>query len=78
MIDNIDTNLLAELSEEEREVAIKILKQYAEAGISETFTALQNADFEEVPVDIHTFLHDRRYLGNALYDADGKFTVYPY
>ena len=52
MIDNIDTSLLAELSEEEREVAIKILKQYAEAGISETFTALQNADFEEVPVDI--------------------------
>lgn len=31
-----------------------------------------------MPVDIYTFMHDKKYLGNALYDADGRFTVYPY
>ena len=35
------------------------------------------SDYDEAPVDIHTFLHDKRYLGNALYDK-GKFTVFPY
>ena len=70
--------LLKSLSEEERELALQILKEYGEEGTSKTYDELLYSDFEEIPVDIHTFLHDRRYLGNALYDADGRFTVYPY
>lgn len=70
--------LLNSLSEEERKIALQILKEYGEEGSSETYDKLLYEDFEEVPVDIHTFLHDRRYLGNALYDADGRFTLYPY
>ena len=23
-------------------------------------------------------MHEKRYLGNALYDADGRFTIFPY
>ena len=29
-------------------------------------------------MDITTFIHNRRYLGNGLTDADGRFTVFPY
>ena len=67
-----------ELSEEERKVAIEILKQYAQEGNSSLLKELKYADFEEIPVDIHTFLHDKKYLGNALYDQDGRFTLFPY
>lgn len=35
-------------------------------------------DYAEIPVDIHTFLHEEQYLGAALYDKEGRFTLYPY
>lgn len=35
-------------------------------------------DYAEIPVDIHTFLHEKQYLGEALYDKEGRFTLYPY
>jgi len=66
------------LSEEEKKVAIEILKQYSQEGKSPILDDLKYADFEEIPVDIHTFLHDKKYLGNALYDQDGRFTLFPY
>ena len=69
---------LNSLSEEEKKVALDILKQYAQEGNSTILEELKYADFEEIPVDIHTFLHDKKYLGNALYDQDGRFTLFPY
>ena len=66
------------LSEEEKKVALEILKQYSQEGKSSLLDDLKYADFEEIPVDIHTFLHDKKYLGNALYDQDGRFTLFPY
>ena len=36
------------------------------------------SDYEEIPVDIETFLHDSRYLGKGLVNEEGKFTVYQY
>lgn len=69
---------LESLSEEERKVALEILKQYKEAGKSDLFNSLVYQDYEEIPVDIKTFLHDKKYLGNALYDQDGRFTLFPY
>lgn len=78
---NLDKNIekkLEGLNEEERKVALEILKQYEEDGKSDLFDSLIYQDYEEVPVDIKTFLHDKRYLGNALYDQDGRFTLFPY
>ena len=67
------------LSEEEKKVALDILRQYSVEGKSELFDRLKyGGDFDEIPVDIHTFLHDKKYLGNALYDKDGRFTLFPY
>ena len=75
---NIDLSALDGLSPEERELALSILKEYANKGTSDTFDMLKYADYEEVPVDIETFLHDRNYLGGGLYDNEGRFTMYPY
>lgn len=66
------------LTEKEREVAIEILKQYASQGNSELLGELKYADYEEIPVDVHTFLHDKKYLGRGLYDNEGRFTLFPY
>ena len=74
----LQLNELKGLSEQEKKLALEILNQYSQEGQSKLFDSLKYQDFEEIPVDIHTFLHDRKYLGNALYDPEGRFTVFPY
>ena len=66
------------LSAEERNAVLKILGEVKSSGNSKTLDAIKYKDFDEVPVDIITFMHDKRYLGNALYDPEGRFTVFPY
>lgn len=75
---NFDQEKFNKLSTEEQKVVLQILKEYSKTGKSELLDSLQSMEWDEFPVDIHTFLHDKRYLGNALYDAEGKFTVFPY
>ena len=75
---NIDLSALEGLSPEERKLAFEMLTEIAKTGKSDLLDRLKYGDFEEIPVDIHTFLHDKRYLGNGLYDQDGRFTLFPY
>ena len=77
-IQNVDLSVLNSLSPEERKLAIEMLKEIADTGKSELLEKMKYGDFEEIPVDIHTFLHDKRYLRNGLYDQDGRFTLFPY
>lgn len=70
--------ILNNLSEDERKAALEILKQISDNGVSDRLNSLMLEDWAEIPVDIETFLHDRRYLGNALYDQEGNFTLFPY
>ena len=70
--------LLKSLSEEERELALQILKEYGEEGSSETYDKLLYEDYKERPVDIETFLKDDNYMGQAWKDAEGNFKMYPY
>lgn len=69
---------LKNLSEEERELALNILKEYSQTGESQKFTDLLYSDYKEIPVDIETFLKDDNYLGKAWKDATGKMKLYPY
>ena len=69
---------LQALNSQEREIATKILKEFAAEGKSQTLMDLYYTDYEEIPVSIEEFLHNRKYLGNALYDPDGHFTLFPY
>jgi hypothetical protein len=72
------SNELNNLSEKERELALKILKEMSTGGTSQTYNDLLYSDYEEIPVDIETFLRDPKYLGKGLINEEGKFTVYPY
>lgn len=77
MISN-DFKELENLSEKERELALKILQQMSSEGSSSLYNDLIYADYDEIPVDINTFLTDARYLGKGLINDEGKFTVFPY
>ena len=69
---------LETLNEEERRVAVEILNQFSKNGNSELYNNILYNDYEEIPVDIETFLKDPLYLGNGLVNEEGKFTVFPY
>ena len=72
---NID---LENLTEEEREAVVQILKEMTENGVSNKMNDILLEDYKEIPVDIETFIHDPLYLGRGLMNAEGKFTLFPF
>lgn len=66
------------LSEKELKYALEIISQFSKEGKSDVLDKLKYEDYREIPVDIETFLHDPYYLGKALINDEGKFTVFPY
>lgn len=77
-LDTIDTSALNGLSEAERKAALSMLAEISETGRSKALEEMEYADYEEIPVDIGTFLTDPEYLGRGLTNEEGKFTVFPY
>lgn len=78
MAENKGIELLNTLSDEERKVALSILSELSSKGTSKAYDELVYQDYDEIPVGISTFLHDKRYLGNGLIDSNGRFTLFPY
>ena len=72
------SEILNSLTEEERKIALDILKQFSETGKSDKFDDIKYADFNEIPVDIETFIKDPKYLGNAWTDSEGHLKLYTY
>ena len=69
---------LETLTEDERKIALQILDDFSHEGSSDLYNKLIYADYNEVPVDIETFLKDEQYLGKAWHDASGKFKMYDF
>lgn len=76
--DLLQNEALKSLSPEEQEYALKMLREISEKGFSEEFNKLLYEDYEEIPVTIEEFLHTPKYLGRALINEEGKYTLYPY
>lgn len=68
---------LNNLSEKEREYVLSILKDISN-GDSSSYSDLMYEEYEEIPVDIETFITDDKYMGQAWKDAEGKLKLYPY
>lgn len=64
MSDILNSGVFDGLSEEERAIALKILNEYKDNGQSNTLTEIYEEDYEEIPVDIDTFIEDDRYIGS--------------
>lgn len=71
-------DILKDLPEEERKAVLSMLKDIADKGYSEQYNEILYDDYEEIPVDIHTFLHNENYLGKGLTDEEGRFTLFAY
>ena len=78
MPNELEFQELNNLSESEKQYALQILQELNKSGYSEKYNQLLYADYDEIPVDIHTFLHDPQYLGSGLINEEGKFTLFPY
>lgn len=83
MMPNDITNKLKGLTEEERKLALTILHQIATDGQSSILEDLKYNDFDEIPVDIETFLDDDKYLAKGIWMYDEisgqKYcTLFPY
>ena len=81
--DQLDLKILDQLSPEERAAALEILQQYATSGKSDLLDNWQHADWDEIPVDIDTFLDDDKYLGRGIWSTDQdtgekRCTLFPY
>lgn len=82
-IDLTKLDAFKNLNEDERKLAMEILTQVAENGQSDILDALKYNDFDEIPVDIDTFLDDKQYLGNDIWMRDEisgevKCVLFPY
>ena len=78
-MDNKITNeLLKNLSTEERAAVLSILNEISNTGSSVKYQDYLYKDYEEIPVDISTFLRTPKYLGRGLVNEEGKFTVFPF
>ena len=62
----LNLEAFASLNEEEKALALEILKQYSLEGKSDILEDLTYGDFAEIPVDIETFIDDDRYLGAGI------------
>lgn len=67
---NNNLELLSKLTEEEKLRVKQILYEVSNNGKSEELTELYYDDYEEIPVDLETFLTSDLYLGN--YTNHGK------
>ena len=76
-ISKLNIEVLNQLSPEEKEIALKMLKDISN-GDNNLYNKLKYKDYEEIPVDIETFLFNDRYLGRGLIDSEGRVTVFPY
>ena len=59
----------------EQETLTQILQEFSEAGESETYNTVWLQDYEEVPVDIDTFLESDEYMGKA---TNHGTQIYPF
>jgi len=68
-------SLVDRMTDEEYTVFLEILAETVEAGESAIYNRIRAEDYEEIPVDIRTFICDPEYLGKS---TDGGTSIYPY
>lgn len=72
------SDLKMDLNDEELSYLQTILSEVAETGTSQLLDQMWSEDYEEIPVDVRTFITDKRYLGETFVDEDGSLLMYDY
>jgi len=74
-MNELSKDILSRLSPEEHALTLKILNEMSSNGNSDTLNALYKEDYDEIPVDIDTFISDEKYLGKS---TKGGTRIWPY
>lgn len=73
---NIDKSKFKELTPDEQQAVIQILQEFRDNdGFSQTLDDMWKADYNEIPVDIMTFICDDTYLGKSTREGT---SIYPF
>lgn len=75
MTDTLFPEELKNLTSEEKEYFYKIIREFSIKGKSQSLDELNYVGYEEIPVDIKTFLHNPNYLGMGLIDRCGRYLL---
>ena len=71
---DLSSEIFSSMSAEEKEAVLQILND-AKSGNTDIYSSILFEDYEEVPVDIDTFIEDNRYIGKTTRQGS---TIYPY
>ncbi len=71
---DLSSDIFNSMSAEEKEAVMQILND-AKSGNTDIYASIMSEDYEEVPVDIDTFIEDNRYIGKTTRQGS---TIYPY
>lgn len=72
------SELTSSLSSEELRTVRSVLSELSSKDDSSLLDAIWAEDYDEIPVDIHTFITDKRYLGNSFMTEDNHCLIYNY
>lgn len=76
IIPELNQELMESLKPAEKEAVLKILSEITNKdGNSDLYKDILDADYDEIPVDIDTFIEDDRYIGKV---TNNGTTIYPY
>ena len=79
MLSDVNKNeILNSLSKDEQQVVLSILNDISSTGKSKLYDELLGEVYNEIPVDIETFITDDNYMGQAWKDSEGKLKLYPF
>lgn len=78
MEDIFNLEELENLTSEEKNQVLSILKEMEDKGSSKQFRDLLLKDYDEIPVDIMEFITNPEYLGKSWLSGTGKLKLYPY
>lgn len=71
----LNEELFESLKPSEKEAVMTILSEFKDTGKSKSFNQLLYTDYEELPVDIDTFIEDDRFIGKITNHGEN---IYPY
>jgi len=74
-ITHISKEELSNMTKENKELILTILREYQETGTSKTLYDIWHEDYEEIPVPIDEFIRNPNYLGKST--GNGEL-IYPY
>ena len=66
LLENLNKEIIDALKPDEREAVIKILSELQTTGSSDLYSEIVNEDYDEIPVDIDTFIEGEEvWVGNS-------------